>query len=507
MVKSEGSDPAKYNLSPCYKKDTFNTGSIPFGVCKPRFDDDLSSLFHRQPGIPPLISIGPGEYFPDSNQANPLNSHKKKEKRPVFISTVPKFQTEKQFHRTNLKPNAKMSGQKTSHAKKQRYKSLVQKPIKPISTPPQDLGPGKYNPSTTLIYKTSPAFSLKNPRTPQIHKQNLLAKPTIQGLHEPQPAQILGVKGQDRQAIKSVADIISIEKSLLKKMAQGANASFVSTTKRMDYRSDVPGPGAYEVISKHKKLKNPTEKNCSYDSFGTNEKRAVEFNRNINFPFTDPTFVENPPVGQYDKHKSVKVKTGFKNKPKVLRKYKRARKKVKGFPGPGSYNVDFLNELQTLDYQLSDRYGKNPFGSNLPRFNQTISKTFDTSIRDQYINNIHSINRQKEKKAEILQKFFKKQQESKQSYFFQSETQRFIPQNAKTPSGKPSNPPKSKKLKILNSLQSAFNPSGVRPVNSPYALTYIVKRPGFNSHSPRFHSPKESPDPGPGHYSPKVNQN
>ena len=118
--------------------------------------------------------------------------------------------------------------------------------------------------------------------------------------------ELLDLKPSRTQDYSSVNDLISIKKTIEKNVSKGANASFVSTTKRItDKPSNVPGPGSYNAKFDHKFHKN------IYDSFGSTSERKTDFNRSINLPFTDPTYMENPPVGHYS------FKPGAKDRKKV----------------------------------------------------------------------------------------------------------------------------------------------------------------------------------------------
>ncbi len=146
--------------------------------------------------------------------------------------------------------------------------------------------------------------------------RQVINRPTIEGLEQKDFNQLLNINHQGVQNLKSMADIISIEKSVSKNIVKGANASFVSTTKRIEHKSEVPGPGSYETVKKHRFYKN------SFDSFGTTSKRIAEFNRNIDFPFTDPSFTTNPPVGQYmNPSKSKYLSTFSPSNQKLHKKY------------------------------------------------------------------------------------------------------------------------------------------------------------------------------------------
>jgi len=49
-------------------------------------------------------------------------------------------------------------------------------------------------------------------------------------------------------------------------------------------------------------------------------------------------------------------------------------------PGPGAYDMNFKEELNTLDQKYSQRYKKNPFGSKASRFNKANLKQIRNSV-------------------------------------------------------------------------------------------------------------------------------
>lgn len=83
-------------------------------------------------------------------------------------------------------------------------------------------------------------------------------------------------------------------------MKKGRNAIFLSSTKRDSPSSNIPGPGDYNIKYDHHVYK------WKFDSFGSTTDRDIAFNRSIQLPFTDPSYLLNPPVGYYYKqlHKS-----------------------------------------------------------------------------------------------------------------------------------------------------------------------------------------------------------
>ena len=121
----------------------------------------------------------------------------------------------------------------------------------------------------------------------------VLNKAAIEGKNDINYSEILELNPNNILDYKSMADILSIEKTVSNNARNGNNASFVSTTDRINYKSEVPGPGSYDINHEHKFKKN------KFDSFGTTSERNTEFNRNISLPFTDPSFLSNPPVGYY----------------------------------------------------------------------------------------------------------------------------------------------------------------------------------------------------------------
>ena len=102
----------------------------------------------------------------------------------------------------------------------------------------------------------------------------------------------------------------------------------------------------------------------------------------------------------------------------LFRTKKHSKKTSKAPPGPGTYDLDFSNELKTLDYQLSLRYKHNPFGSQSPRFKKFTKKSNLSQNNNIYINNTVMINAEKHRKAELIHKYLKKRSEDKSSYYF-----------------------------------------------------------------------------------------
>ena len=98
--------------------------------------------------------------------------------------------------------------------------------------------------------------------------------------------------------------------------------------------------------------------------FGTSEGRDNLGNRNVMCPFVDPSYMNSPPVGNYQNRKHEKA---LKNLTKQLN-YSPKRRAAIPFnsveqrnqgggksgelganPGPGAYDVNFQEELKRLD--------------------------------------------------------------------------------------------------------------------------------------------------------------
>lgn len=97
-----------------------------------------------------------------------------------------------------------------------------------------------------------------------------------------------------------MSDLKSISYSTRKDQYQIGSASFVSNTKRIEHKSNVPGPGTYTSGVENRVSQS------KFNVFGSTSERKTELNRSVNLPFTTPTNVENPPVGFYDRPKIIK---------------------------------------------------------------------------------------------------------------------------------------------------------------------------------------------------------
>lgn len=95
----------------------------------------------------------------------------------------------------------------------------------------------------------------------------------------------------------------------------------------MTKTSQTPGPGSYlnDFTGVHKIIKNVPE------SFGSTSKRHANFlNSSLNAPYTEPTYLENPGVGNYNKNmfeKIKKIKLPGKVPTNMNRKYNRIKLK------------------------------------------------------------------------------------------------------------------------------------------------------------------------------------
>jgi len=105
-------------------------------------------------------------------------------------------------------------------------------------------------------------------------------------------------------------------------------------------------------------------------------------------------------------------------------------------PGPGTYDLNFKEELKTLDHQLSLRYQTNPFGSNRPRFNRNKIINKKKNKQQIAINTTHQAEQEKHKKAELIYKYVKEKDAAKHSYIFSSQTPRFEDDSIVSPPAK-----------------------------------------------------------------------
>jgi hypothetical protein len=110
-----------------------------------------------------------------------------------------------------------------------------------------------------------------------------------------------------------------------------------------------------------------------------------------------------------------------------FRKHLNLLSEIIDMPGPGSYDLDFREELKTLDFQLSLRYQKNPFGSNNPRFPKKRKRREVLKIdKNAFVNTTIQSDAEKHRKAEMLYNYLKQKDENKTSHMFSSTTPRFL---------------------------------------------------------------------------------
>lgn len=226
-------------------------------------------------------------------------------------------------------------------------------------------------------------------------------------------------------------------------------SSFISKTKRGYSVSEVPGPGSYELNYRHEINKNIPS------NFGSSVQRTAEvYRKNVNYPFTDPTYMENPPVGHYG-HVSNKeglnrirsMKTNLVNqKPKLGVSIKGERTTKQGFnstckrdysirvdkqkvsPGPGAYDLTFKDIIKMMDQKLAIRYQISPFGSGKPRFNEN-NKTIEIVPQSESLEPIEHqpsfMTKDKHAASDILNEHYKNKEKYRNSYTYASKIGRF----------------------------------------------------------------------------------
>lgn len=80
---------------------------------------------------------------------------------------------------------------------------------------------------------------------------------------------------------------------------------FASKTTRQQKLSQTPGPGSYmhDYSGVHRIIKNIPE------SFGSTSIKSPNFlNVSVNAPYSEPSYLQNPGVGNYGKNKFEKIK-------------------------------------------------------------------------------------------------------------------------------------------------------------------------------------------------------
>lgn len=96
-------------------------------------------------------------------------------------------------------------------------------------------------------------------------------------------------------------------------------------------------------------------------------------------------------------------------------------------PGPGSYDINFKDELKILDQKLSIRYQLGPFGSTSPRFKEKKERTVVEGHNDQHSQQVFNIMKKQEmrKYMDEALNLIKDMQKNKESAIFKSSTDRF----------------------------------------------------------------------------------
>ena len=110
-------------------------------------------------------------------------------------------------------------------------------------------------------------------------------------------------------------------------------------------------------------------------TFGSTVDRKINLNRDLTTPFLDPSKEKNPPVGHYETSKK-ELERVHSKKPSALAHYLessaikqpdppqmnvnfqsyKSSDRISSSPGPGTYDLNFREELRILDHKLSGRY-------------------------------------------------------------------------------------------------------------------------------------------------------
>jgi hypothetical protein len=177
------------------------------------------------------------------------------------------------------------------------------------------MGPGKYDPKIDLITKNITKTKFLPERVKHnsvaLKLEKVLHKAAIEGRKQDDYYKILDMKSTNTIDLRPANELTDIKTTVQKNARQGVNACFASTTKRITFKSDVPGPGSYEIVPEHQFY------TSNHEAFGTTSERVVPFNRSIHLPFTDPSYLSNPPVGHYNhttKFKNIKSISPFRYK-------------------------------------------------------------------------------------------------------------------------------------------------------------------------------------------------
>lgn len=312
---------------------------------------------------------------------------------------------------------------------------------------------------------------------------------------------------------------------------------FVSKTERYPDIKQSPGPGDYDIAQEEG---SGNDINTSPQAFGTTYKNRTHFLNVEKTPFGDPSFLSNPGVGHYYKEKKIpkRIKNeiiqaqkeidtddGLTNKLAFMGSSNRPCLAGQNFDevGPGKYDVSKnISKSETGMYAVP-KFNKEPqsiFISTSSRFKNIIkpngnSRISPIIVRDEIRGIRNKIISPSSKKISRLKKIkqdnFKnnlKNEKTKPSFVFQSDTKRFV-----TP--KPAvieDIPMKEYKEIVNhaalfgthqkNLYNKFE-NNIQEANDPnvYVAT-IGKQVGFSTKSPRFRSNNQiiSTSPGPGEY-------
>lgn len=313
--------------------------------------------------------------------------------------------------------------------------------------------------------------------------------------------------------------------TVIAKQSKLKSSVFASKSTRLDPKksSQTPGPGSYinEFTGVHKIIKNIPE------SFGSTSTKKPNFlNQSINAPYSEPSYLDNPGVGNYNKKRFEKVKKIRLPGKSIIRHSEESNKgpfmssNIRPcmveeesnvyLPGPGAYDLNFREELKTLDQKYSQRYKKNPFGTRAPRFaykNSSIQpKKSDIMLDDETLPKEPNVNRVF---IDDTIERMKNEEARRTGYQFKSASKRFnhekVPRNVEVVVKPPTFMMDDNRMKHTQS-QITDTTSNFSHHKTTLMQQYIrsLNAP-FNSVSPRFNYAKDSSvrmeNPGPGSYS------
>lgn len=239
--------------------------------------------------------------------------------------------------------------------------------------------------------------------------------------------------------------------------------------------------------------------------------------RNMASPFTDSSYIENPDSWKYQhpekesafhKKKMTNQSLDKMSMPVSLSTVAKAVHKNNQPPGPGSYDINFKDELKILDQKLSIRYQLGPFGSTSPRFKEK-QKFVPETNNDQHSQQIFNIMKKQEmrKYMDEALNLIKDMQKNKESSIFKSSTDRFR-EMPKEMTEKPKFmigvgagglTDRERELSTMQSVNGGQSTSRIS--GGPYNPSILKP---FDSTSPRFnykkHETHHQKIPGPGHY-------